>query len=91
MVEFNRVLLRELCRQVEETDDPKELIELSDEIIRLINDKRRRITLAKRGVLKVIEGGKPNFNVPPLRAAKPLRLLPADREDQGRENQAAAF
>jgi hypothetical protein len=69
MVEFNRVLLRELCRQVEETDDPKELIELSDEIVRLINDKRRRITLAKRGALKVIEGGKPNFNVPPRRAA----------------------
>ena len=41
MVEFNRVLLRELCRLVEETDDPKELIELSDEIVRLIDDKRR--------------------------------------------------
>ena len=62
MVEFNRVLLRELCRQVEETDDPKELIELSDEIVRLINDKRRRITLAKRGVLKVMERGRPNLN-----------------------------
>ena len=69
MVEFNRVLLRELCRQIEETDDPKELIELSDEIVRLINDKRRRITLAKRGVLKVIEGGKPNFSMLPRRAA----------------------
>ena len=48
MVEFNGVLPRELCRQVEETDDPKELIELGDEFVRLINDKRRRITLAKR-------------------------------------------
>ena len=69
MVGFNRALLRELCRQVEETDDPKSLIELSDEIVRLINDKRRRITLAKRGVLKVMDRGKPNFNVPPHRAA----------------------
>jgi hypothetical protein len=69
MVDFNRVLLRELCRQVEETDDPKSLIELSDEIVRLINDKRRRITLAKRGVLKVMDRGRPNFNIPPQRAA----------------------
>ena len=69
MVEFNRVLLRELCRQVEETDDPKELIELSDEIIRLINDKRRRITLAKRRMLKTMDRGRPNFNVRPQRAA----------------------
>jgi hypothetical protein len=50
-VRFNSVLLRELCRQVEETDDPKNLIELSDEITRLINEKRRRLTLARRGVL----------------------------------------
>jgi hypothetical protein len=50
-VRFNSVLLRELCRQVEETDDPNNLIELSDEISRLINEKRRRIILAKRGVL----------------------------------------
>ena len=69
MVEFNREHLRELIRQVEETDDPIELVELSDEIVRLINDKRRRITLAKRGVLKVMERGRPNFNVPPQRAA----------------------
>ena len=69
MVEFNRVLLRELCCQVEETDDPKELIELSDEIVRLINDKRRRITLAKRRMLKAMDRGRPNFNVPPQRAA----------------------
>ena len=69
MVGFNWVLLRELCRQVEETDDPKSLIELSDEIVRLINDKRRRITLAKRGMLKVMDRGKPNFNVRPQRAA----------------------
>ena len=59
MVEFNGVLPRELCRQVEETDDPKELIELGDEFVRLINDKRRRITLAKRAAL-LIRGGKPN-------------------------------
>ena len=69
MVDFNPVLLRELCRQVEETDDPKSLIELSDEIVRLINDKRRRITLAKRGMLKVMDRGRPNFNVPPQGAA----------------------
>ena len=69
MVEFNRVLLRELCRQVEETDDPKKLIELSDEIVRLINDKRRRITLAKRRMLKAMDRGRPNFNVRPQRAA----------------------
>ena len=58
MVEFNSVLFRELCRRVEETDDPKELVELSDEIVRLINDKRRRISVAKR-VLKVVEGVRP--------------------------------
>ena len=69
MVGCNRALLRELCRQVEETDNPKSLTELSDEIVRLINDKRRRITLAKRGMLKVMECGRPNFNVPPQRAA----------------------
>jgi hypothetical protein len=69
MAEFNRVLLRGLCRQVEETDDPKELIELSDEIVRLINDKRRRITLAKRRMLKAMDRGRPNFNVRPQRAA----------------------
>ena len=68
MVEFNSALLRELCRQVEETDDPKSLIELSDEIVRLINDKRRRIALVKRGVL-VMDRGTTNFNVPPRRAA----------------------
>jgi hypothetical protein len=56
MVECNHVLLRKLYRQVEEMYDPKELIELSDEIVRLTNDKRRRITLAKRRVLKPIEG-----------------------------------
>ena len=67
MVGFNRALLRELCRQVEETDDPRSLIELSDEIVRLINDKRRRITLAKREVLKVMDRGRPNFNLPPRR------------------------
>ena len=69
MVDFNRLLLRDLCRQVEETDDPKFLIELSDKIVRLIIDKRRRITLAKRGMLKMMERGRPNFNVPPQRAA----------------------
>ena len=69
MVDFNRLLLRDLCRQVEETDDPKFLIELSDEIVRLIIDKRRRITLAKRGMLKMMERGRPNFNVPPQRTA----------------------
>ena len=70
MVEFNSTLLRELCRQVEETDDPKSLIELSDEIVRLINDKRRRITLAKRSeMLTVIDGGKAKIKVPQRRAA----------------------
>jgi hypothetical protein len=67
MVEFNHGLLRELCRQVEETDDAQELVELSDEIVRLINDKRRRIALAKRE-FKVIEGGRRKFNVTPRRA-----------------------
>ena len=69
MVEFNSALLRELCRQVEETDDPKSLIELSEQIAQLINDKRRRITLSKRGMLKVIDGGRPNVKVPQRRAA----------------------
>jgi hypothetical protein len=50
-VRFNTVLLRELCRQVEETDDPKTLIELSGEITRLLDDKLRRLTLARRKVL----------------------------------------
>ena len=69
MIEFNFGLFRELCRQVEETDDPTSLIELSDEIVRLINDKRRRLTLAKRGVLKVMERTKPGVNEPTRRAA----------------------
>ena len=68
MVEFNYVLLRELCRQVEETGDPKELMELSDEMVRLIDDKRRRITLANRE-LKVIEGGKRKVMQMPRRTA----------------------
>jgi hypothetical protein len=68
MIGFNRELLRELCRQVEETDDPRELVELSDEIVRLINDKRRSITLAKRRMLYV-ERGRPNFNLTPRRSA----------------------
>ena len=68
MVEFNHVLLRELCRQVEETGDPKELMELSDEIVRLIDDKRRRITLANRE-LQVIEGGKRKVMQMPRRTA----------------------
>ena len=70
MTEFNFALLRELCHQVEETEDPKSLIELSDEIVRLINDKRRRITLAKRSeMLTVIDGGKAKIKVPQRRAA----------------------
>jgi hypothetical protein len=68
MVEFNRVLLRELCRQVEETDNLKELMELSGEIVRLIDDKRRRITLAKRAAI-LIQASKPKFKVMPRRAA----------------------
>jgi hypothetical protein len=47
MVAFNHGLLRELCSQAEANGDAQELVELSDEIIRLINDKRRRIALAK--------------------------------------------
>ena len=69
MVQFNSALLQELCRHVEETNDPIELVELSDEIVRLINDKRRRVTLAKRRMLKVVERGRPNFNLKPRRAA----------------------
>ena len=48
-------VLRELCRQVEERDDPVELVELSDEIVHLITDKRRRIELSKRKMLKVMD------------------------------------
>ena len=69
MVEFNHALFRELCRQVEETGNPEELIELSDEIVRLINEKRRRITLAKRAGFKLIEGGRFKLKVRPRRAA----------------------
>ena len=50
MVEFSRVLLRELSRQVEETDDPIELVELSDDIVHLTNDKDCRIALTTRPV-----------------------------------------
>jgi hypothetical protein len=47
MVRFNHGLLHDLCGQVEGNDDAQELVDLSDEIVRLINDKRRRIALAK--------------------------------------------
>jgi hypothetical protein len=69
MVQFNAMQLRELCRRVDETDDARELIELADEIIFLINEKRHSITLARRRALKVIEGGKRKFNVTGRRAA----------------------
>ena len=69
MVQFNAILLRELCRQVEQTDDAKELVELSDEIVRLINEKRRSIMLARRKALRVIESGKRKVDVTPRRAA----------------------
>ena len=67
MVGFNHGLFRELCSRVEANDDAQELVELSDEIVRLINDKRRRIALAKRE-FKVIQGGKRKVNVTPRRA-----------------------
>ena len=68
MVEFNRALFHELCLQVEQTGDPKELIELSGEIVRLIDDKRRRITLAQRAAM-LIQSGQPRFKLTPRRAA----------------------
>jgi hypothetical protein len=46
---------------------PIELL-LCDEIVRLINHKRRRIALAKRRMLKAMDRGEPNFNVTPRRA-----------------------
>ena len=63
MVQFNRVLLRELCRQVEETNDPQELVKLSDGIGRLINEKRRSIMLARRRAFRVIVRGKRKINM----------------------------
>ena len=63
MVQFNRVLLRELCRQVEETTDPQELVKLSDAIGRLINEKRRSIMLARRRAFRVIVRGQRKINM----------------------------
>jgi hypothetical protein len=63
MVQFNRVLLRELCRQVEETNDPQELVKLSAGIGRLINEKRRSLMLARRRAFRVIVRGKRKINM----------------------------
>jgi hypothetical protein len=63
MVQINRVLLRALCRRVEDTNDPQELVKLNDGIGRLINEKRHSILLARRRAFRVIVRGKRRINV----------------------------
>ncbi len=43
MVGQNKERWRELCEQVEVEQDPKKLVELTTEIYRLLEEKRRRL------------------------------------------------
>ncbi len=43
MVGQNKERWRELCEQVEGEQDPKKLVELTTEIYRLLEEKRRRL------------------------------------------------
>ncbi len=49
MIGQNKERWRELCEQVEVEQDPKKLVELTTEIYRLLEEKRRR--LQRRGLL----------------------------------------
>jgi len=55
MVEFNRGGSLRIVSPVEETDDPVELVELSDEIVHLITDKRQSHRVIRRKMLKVMD------------------------------------
>ena len=43
MIGQNKERWRELCEQVEVEQDPKKLVELTTEIYRLLEEKRRRL------------------------------------------------
>ena len=43
MIGLNKERWRELCEQVAVEQDPKKLIELTTEIYRLLDEKRRRL------------------------------------------------
>jgi len=49
MIGQNKERWRELCEQVAVEQDPKKLVELTTEIYRLLEEKRRR--LQRRGLL----------------------------------------
>ena len=49
MIGQNKERWRELCEQVEVEQDPKKLVELTTEIYRLLEEKRRR--LQRKGLL----------------------------------------
>jgi hypothetical protein len=49
MIGQNKERWRELCEQVEVEQDPKKLVELTTEIYRFLEEKRRR--LQRRGLL----------------------------------------
>jgi hypothetical protein len=49
MIGQNKERWRELCEQVEVEQDPKKLVELTTEIYRLLEEKRRR--LQRKGLM----------------------------------------
>ncbi len=45
---MNKTLFRELCEQAIETNDPRFVSEISSEIARVLDAKRRQLNLARR-------------------------------------------
>jgi hypothetical protein len=64
MVGQNKERWRELCEQVEVEQDPKKLVELTTEIYRLLEEKRRR--LQRRGLLDATPPDRLKFQIDPL-------------------------
>ena len=58
MIGPNKERWRELCKQVEVEQDPKELVELTTEIYRLLEEKRRR--LQRKGLMDATPPEKSN-------------------------------
>jgi len=64
MIGKNKERWRELCEQVAVEQDPKKLVELTTEIYRLLEEKRRR--LQRRGLLDATPPDRIKLQTDPL-------------------------